>query len=174
MATPSSAQDPEEQRSALEALPARAASAERRRRRLGLTQVELAEAADLDRGTLARALKADPKTLGNGALTWMKIERALELYEGDPFSPDQVEPRGRRAKARGKQQAPDELVPVTLDYPSGVKLRLSMKADAIAEIVRQALANPEVSAPEIDEPEPETDQPEIEAREVDESETDEG
>lgn len=115
----------------LAALAERAAAAESRIARLGVPKSELARAAGLDRGTMARALKADPRTLANDARTWVKLERALsEMEEEVGFDAP--------GSALVRTAESDDAVTSTVEK-DGARITLSGRADAVAEAIRKVL-----------------------------------
>lgn len=99
--------------------------------RVGIPKQELARLAGIDRGTLGRALKADPRTLANGARTWTRIERELERLEEEFGLDVELSPT-----------ASGETVTSTVEYErNGTKARITVsgKADAVARALREVL-----------------------------------
>lgn len=103
---------------------ARAVAAARRIARIGVPKQELARLAGVDRGTLGRALKADPRIEDR---TWVKVERALDRLEEEIG-----------IEVRLPAAASDEIVHADVEY-GGAKMTLSGKADAVAEAIRKVL-----------------------------------
>lgn len=92
---------------------------------IGVPKQELAIGAGVDRGTLARALKADPRISDR---TWVNIEREL----------------GRLEQAFGITSAAEavessETVTGSVEY-AGARITLSGKADAVADAIRKVLS----------------------------------
>lgn len=96
--------------------------------RLGVPKQELAAKAGIDRGTLGRALKADPAI---SERTWVKIDRVLSTLEDE---------LGVAAVSTGSMTASGEtaVVTSTVEY-AGAKITLSGRADAVADAIRRVL-----------------------------------
>lgn len=110
---------------------ARAESAASRIARIGIPKQELALKAGIDRGTLGRALKADPRITDR---TWVKIERVLSNLEVDLGIDVRLAEEQRGMTASG------ETVVVELDR-GDVHMRITTsgdRAEVIAEAIRQA------------------------------------
>lgn len=109
----------------------RAEKAAARIARIGIPKQELALKAGIDRGTLGRALKADPRIAER---TWVKIERVLTNLEVD---------LGIDVRVAGQQSgmtASGETVVVELDR-GDVHMKITTsgdRAEVIAEAIRQA------------------------------------
>lgn len=107
-------------------LAARAERAAERIAAIGVPKQEIAAKAGIDRGTLGRALKGDPRIADR---TWVKIERVLSNIEDDLGMTAQLAPT-----------ATGELVTGSIEY-AGAKITLSGRADAVADAIRQVLGN---------------------------------
>lgn len=107
----------------------RAQETERRIAGIGIPKQELAAKAGIDRGTLGRLLKADPRISDR---TWVKVERVLSQLEVE---------YGINAGGVGSAFEKDEAEQVTstVEY-EGAKITLSGRADAVAEAIRKVLS----------------------------------
>lgn len=96
---------------------------------LGIPKQELAQRAGVDRGTLGRALKADPRITDR---TWVRIERVLGQLE---------EEIGLTAESaiQGHMTASGESIVDSVVEYHGARITLSGRADAVAEAIRQVL-----------------------------------
>lgn len=102
----------------------RAERIDARIQRLGITKQELADKAGIDRGTLGRALKADPRIADR---TWVRIENVLTGIENDLGIGVQL-----------ASTASGEVVTGSIKY-AGAEITLSGQADAVAEAIRRVL-----------------------------------
>jgi transcriptional regulator with XRE-family HTH domain len=91
-------------------------------RRLGISQVELAKVAGLDRGALRRALDDSPSTTGR---TLGKIDRALDDLEHELGIDDSE--RGERVTS-------------TITLPTGERITFSGDPAGVAEAATRFLA----------------------------------
>lgn len=98
--------------------------------RLGVPKQELAAKAGIDRGTLGRALKADPAI---SERTWVKIDRVLTTLEDElgvaAVSTPAMTASGETASA---------VVTSTVEY-AGATITLSGRADAVADAIRRVI-----------------------------------
>lgn len=121
-----------DENSTSQAIEERASHTAARIARLGIPKQELAAKAGIDRGTLGRALKADPAISDR---TWVKIERVLGQLEED-MGVAAIGGAGVATTASGESV---DLVTSTMEY-AGARITLSGRADAVAEAIRQVLA----------------------------------
>lgn len=106
----------------------RAQNTERRIAGIGIPKQELAQRAGIDRGTLGRLLKADPRITDR---TWVKVERVLSQLEVEYG----IDPGGVGSAIREDT----DQVTSTVEY-HGAKITLSGRADAVAEAIRNVLS----------------------------------
>lgn len=104
----------------------RATNAAARIAQIGIPKQELAQRAGVDRGTLGRALKADPRITDR---TWVLIERVLGQLE---------EEIGLTADAPAITASGESVVQSVVEY-HGARITLSGRADAVAEAIRRVL-----------------------------------
>lgn len=104
----------------------RAANAAARIAQIGIPKQALAQRAGIDRGTLGRALKADPRISDR---TWTLIERVLEQLE---------EEIGLSASAPAITASGESVVESVVEY-QGARITMSGRADAVAEAIRRVL-----------------------------------
>lgn len=109
-------------------LTARADRAAARIANIGIPKQELAQRAGIDRGTLGRALKADPRITDR---TWVRIERVLSDLE------DELGISARLSQT-SVSTASGETVTSTVEY-AGARITLSGRADAVADAIRRVL-----------------------------------
>lgn len=110
----------------------RAQAVDTRIRELGVPKQELAAKAGVDRGTLARALKADPTI---SERTWVRIERVLSTLE-DEYGMTAVQRQSLAMTASG-DTGPE--VQSTIEY-AGARITMSGRADAVADAIRRVLS----------------------------------
>lgn len=108
----------------------RATNAAARIAQIGIPKQELAQRAGVDRGTLGRALKADPRITDR---TWVRIERVLGQLE------DEI---GLSAPARliSEITASGESVVQSVVEYHGARITLSGRAADVAEAIRRVLS----------------------------------
>lgn len=114
----------------------RADEAARRIERIGVPKQELALKAGIDRGTLGRALKADPRVENR---TWVKIERVLSNLETELGI-------GVQLAQAAPMTATGETVTSTVEYERGetrATITVSGRADAVADAIRKVLEGDE-------------------------------
>lgn len=105
----------------------KAARTEQRIARIGIPKQDLAQRAGIDRGTLGRALKADPRISDR---TWVRIERVLSQLE---------EEIGLSVQLADSSTASGESVVVSTVEYGGATITLQGKAEAVAEAIRRVL-----------------------------------
>lgn len=96
---------------------------------IGVPKQELAQRAGIDRGTLGRALKSDPRIADR---TWVRIERALSDLE------DELGISARLAVKTATTASGESVVESVVEY-HGARITLSGKAEAVAEAIRRVL-----------------------------------
>lgn len=106
----------------------RAESTATRIAHIGIPKQELAQRAGIDRGTLGRLLKADPRISDR---TWVKVERVLSNLEEELGIGVQM----TASTASGETA---DVVTSTVEY-AGARITLSGRADAVAEAIRKVL-----------------------------------
>jgi hypothetical protein len=108
----------------------RATNAAARIAQIGIPKQELAQRAGVDRGTLGRALKADPRITDR---TWVRIERVLGQLEEEIGLTAPSTMLATETTASG-----ESVVQSVVEY-RGARITLSGRADAVAEAIRRVL-----------------------------------
>lgn len=127
-------------------LEARAQRTAERIRTTGVPKQELAAKAGIDRGTLGRLLKADPRITDR---TWVRVERALAAFEADMgYDGPVLRP--------GTAVGDAETVSSVMEYDKdGIRARITLsgKAEAVADAIRRVLSESSSESQREDRPE---------------------
>lgn len=107
----------------------RATNAAARIAQIGIPKQELAQRAGVDRGTLGRALKADPRITDR---TWVRIERVLSQLE------DEIGLSAPSSLVSEITASGESVVQSIVEY-HGARITLSGRAEAVAEAIRRVL-----------------------------------